>query len=135
SDQQNETDSSEEDHQRWAHILHHCFANCVGAETVVRLHPNGIGKPTSILFGGNLKLRSRHPDRYSGLESSQRQKVMDLIIAIGINLEGNPNLRRNLSLRLSAGRHDADHFIRSATKRDGLTQNAGVTAEMSLPKS
>ena len=107
-DEEDEADGSEEDEERRAHIADDGVAERLDAEVVFGVEHVGIARRnwSAASFHLGVGLGEGH----AGLEATSDEEVVALVVAVGVDLEGKPEVGRRIGIEGFSD--DADDGVR-----------------------
>ena len=94
------------------------------------------GELPAEIGGGNLEAGLGLLHGHTGLEAPGRVEVVALVLGVGVELKGDPDIGRGAEFaEVEGGADDADHDVGIAAEGDGLAKNLRVAAKAPLPAS
>ncbi len=130
-DEQDEADGSEQDEERLTRAGDDGVAQRLDAEAVFGVHV--VGMEAAVLIGGQFELGVGLGQRHAGLEAAGDKKVVAQVGAVGLDLEGNPDI--GLGIGDEGFSEDTDDGVGLVAERDGGADDVGVAAELALPEA
>ena len=130
-DQQHESDSAQENEERFAHIADDEVAEGLHGKTIRHLDIGRVAAQE--LLCCDLELGVCLLEAYAGLQASGGEEVVALILAIRIELEGEPHVGDGIGFEVWA--KDPDDGVRVAAKRDRSADDLRIAAELPLPEA
>ena len=130
-DEQDEADGSEEDEERGARVADDGVAERLDAEAVFGSH--AVRVVAAELVGGEFELGVGLGEGNAGLEAAGGEKVVALVGAVGVDLEGEPDV--GFGIGDEGFSEDADDGVGLVAEREGGADDVGVAAEFALPEA
>ena len=130
-DEEDEADGSEKDEEGFARAGDDRVAERLDAEAVFGSHV--VRVEAAVLIGGQFELGVGLGERHAGFETAGDKKVVAEVGAVGLDLEGNPDI--GLGIGDEGFSEDTDDGVGLVAERDGGADDVGVAAELALPES
>ena len=130
-DEQDEADGSEQDEEGIARAGDDGVAQRLDAEAVFGSHV--VRVEAAELIGGEFELGVGLGEGDAGFEAAGDKEVVAQVGAVGIDLEGNPEI--GLGIGDEGFSEHADDGVGLVAERDGGADDVGIAAELALPEA
>ena len=131
-DEQDEADGSEEDEERRAHVADDAVAQGFDGEAFFWPH-RAFRVAAAELVGGDVELGVGLGEGYAGLEASGGEEEVALVGAVGVDLEGQPDVGFGVGDEGLA--EDSDDGVWLVAEREGAADDVGIASEFALPEA
>ena len=131
-DEQDEADGSEQDEERGAHVADDAVAQGLDGEAFFGAHV-AVGIAAAKLVGGELQLSVGLGERDAGLKACGGEKKVALVGAVGVDLEGQPDVGFRIGDEGLA--EDSDDGVGLVAERERGADDVGIASEFALPEA